>query len=121
MDPDKIQDDSPASDLACMTPKSFESLYTPISIDISDGLAPIKTNGSDCSTSTTIDSDKNGSTPNSKDSANSPKKEDKIMACVVCQKKFKSKSCMNKHLRSVHAGMRTNSMKMSILPNYWKY
>lgn len=26
-------------------------------------------------------------------------------SCVVCDKKFKSKSCMNKHLRSVHAGL----------------
>lgn len=32
-------------------------------------------------------------------------KEAEISACVVCYKKFKSKSCMNKHLRSVHAGL----------------
>lgn len=32
-------------------------------------------------------------------------KETEISACVVCDKKFKSKSCMNKHLRSVHAGL----------------
>lgn len=31
-------------------------------------------------------------------------KEAEISSCVVCDKKFKSKSCMNKHLRSVHAG-----------------
>lgn len=31
-------------------------------------------------------------------------KELEISSCVVCDKKFKSKSCMNKHLRSVHAG-----------------
>lgn len=27
-----------------------------------------------------------------------------ISTCVVCDKRFKSKSCMNKHLRSVHTG-----------------
>lgn len=32
-------------------------------------------------------------------------KEVEISSCVVCDKKFKSKSCMNKHLRSVHAGL----------------
>lgn len=31
-------------------------------------------------------------------------KDNEISSCVVCDKKFKSKSCMNKHLRSVHAG-----------------
>lgn len=31
-------------------------------------------------------------------------KEVEISSCVVCDKKFKSKSCMNKHLRSVHSG-----------------
>lgn len=31
-------------------------------------------------------------------------KEIEISSCIVCDKKFKSKSCMNKHLRSVHAG-----------------
>lgn len=31
-------------------------------------------------------------------------KDIEISSCVVCDKKFKSKSCMNKHLRSVHAG-----------------
>lgn len=31
-------------------------------------------------------------------------KDGEICACVVCEKKFKSKSCMNKHLRNVHAG-----------------
>lgn len=25
-------------------------------------------------------------------------------ACIVCDKRFKSKACMNKHLRSVHTG-----------------
>lgn len=32
-------------------------------------------------------------------------KEVEISSCQVCDKKFKSKSCMNKHLRSVHAGL----------------
>lgn len=32
-------------------------------------------------------------------------KDNEISPCVVCHKKFKSKSCMNKHLRSVHAGL----------------
>lgn len=32
-------------------------------------------------------------------------KEVEISSCIVCDKKFKSKSCMNKHLRSVHAGL----------------
>lgn len=31
-------------------------------------------------------------------------KDIEISSCIVCDKKFKSKSCMNKHLRSVHAG-----------------
>lgn len=31
-------------------------------------------------------------------------KDNEASSCVVCDKKFKSKSCMNKHLRSVHAG-----------------
>lgn len=31
-------------------------------------------------------------------------KDNETSPCVVCDKKFKSKSCMNKHLRSVHAG-----------------
>lgn len=31
-------------------------------------------------------------------------KDIEISSCVVCDKKFKSKSCMNKHLRSVHSG-----------------
>lgn len=31
-------------------------------------------------------------------------KDNEISSCVVCFKKFKSKSQMNKHLRSVHAG-----------------
>ena len=35
-------------------------------------------------------------------------KEIEISSCVVCDKKFKSKSCMNKHLRSVHAGLYIN-------------
>lgn len=39
----------------------------------------------------------NGPTPNENDA--------EISACVVCDKKFKSKSCMNKHLRSVHTGL----------------
>lgn len=32
-------------------------------------------------------------------------KQVEISACLVCDKKFKSKSCMNKHLRSVHVGL----------------
>lgn len=32
------------------------------------------------------------------------KPETEISACIVCDKKFKTKSCMNKHLRSVHTG-----------------
>lgn len=32
-------------------------------------------------------------------------KQMEISSCLVCDKKFKSKSCMNKHLRSVHTGM----------------
>lgn len=32
-------------------------------------------------------------------------KDNETSSCVVCDKKFKSKSCMNKHLRSVHAGL----------------
>lgn len=31
-------------------------------------------------------------------------KDTESSSCVVCDKKFKTKSCMNKHLRSVHAG-----------------
>lgn len=31
-------------------------------------------------------------------------KDTEAASCIVCDKKFKSKSCMNKHLRSVHAG-----------------
>lgn len=30
--------------------------------------------------------------------------DNEISACIVCEKRFKSKSCMNKHLRSVHTG-----------------
>lgn len=37
-------------------------------------------------------------------------KDVEISSCVVCDKKFKSKSCMNKHLRSVHAGLSTLSV-----------
>lgn len=39
-------------------------------------------------------------------------KDSEISSCVVCEKKFKSKSCMNKHLRSVHAGL-------YFLPFFW--
>lgn len=31
--------------------------------------------------------------------------DNEISACIVCEKRFKSKSYMNKHLRSVHTGM----------------
>lgn len=41
----------------------------------------------------------------SSDGALTVEKDNEISSCVVCDKKFKSKSCMNKHLRSVHAGM----------------
>lgn len=37
-------------------------------------------------------------------------KDNEVSSCVVCDKKFKSKSCMNKHLRSVHAGGYSYSM-----------
>lgn len=30
--------------------------------------------------------------------------ENEISTCIVCDKRFKSKPCMNKHLRSVHTG-----------------
>lgn len=30
--------------------------------------------------------------------------DNEISSCVVCDKRFKSKACMNKHLRSVHTG-----------------
>lgn len=40
---------------------------------------------------------------NSSDSA-VIEKDNEASSCIVCDKKFKSKSCMNKHLRSVHAG-----------------
>lgn len=39
-------------------------------------------------------------------------KEVEISPCVVCHKKFKSKSCMNKHLRSVHAGLYAISLSI---------
>lgn len=39
------------------------------------------------------------------DGATTVEKDNEISSCVVCEKKFKSKSCMNKHLRSVHAGL----------------
>lgn len=39
------------------------------------------------------------------DTVRAAEKEVEISSCVVCDKKFKSKSCMNKHLRSVHAGL----------------
>lgn len=35
-------------------------------------------------------------------------KDNETSSCIVCDKKFKSKSCMNKHLRSVHAGLYHN-------------
>lgn len=40
----------------------------------------------------------------SPDGASIVEKDNEISSCIVCDKKFKSKSCMNKHLRSVHAG-----------------
>lgn len=46
----------------------------------------------------------NGTTNNEKDA--------EISTCIVCNKNFKSKSCMNKHLRSVHTGnIQLNSFK----------
>lgn len=42
---------------------------------------------------------------NSPDATTPTENNNEISTCVVCAKKFKSKSCMNKHLRSVHAGM----------------
>lgn len=37
--------------------------------------------------------------------ANPTENNNESSSCIVCYKKFKSKSCMNKHLRSVHTGM----------------
>ncbi|XP_031635665.1 uncharacterized protein LOC116348727 [Contarinia nasturtii] len=39
----------------------------------------------------------------SPDGASAGEKDNEVSSCIVCEKKFKSKSCMNKHLRSVHA------------------
>lgn len=36
--------------------------------------------------------------------ASNSDKDIEISTCIVCNKNFKSKSCMNKHLRSVHTG-----------------
>lgn len=44
-------------------------------------------------------------------------KDNEISSCVVCDKKFKSKSCMNKHLRSVHAGLLINSIEFVLIEN----
>lgn len=41
---------------------------------------------------------------NSPDSATT-ENNNQTSACIVCNKTFKSKSCMNKHLRSVHTGL----------------
>lgn len=41
---------------------------------------------------------------NSPDAA-STENSNELSSCIVCHKNFKSKSCMNKHLRSVHSGM----------------
>lgn len=41
----------------------------------------------------------------SPDGTTTAEKDNEISTCIVCEKKFKSKSCMNKHLRSVHSGL----------------
>lgn len=109
-DVEKLQDNV-ISDLTCLTSNPIDSVYTSINTDISESLAPIKAGDSDCSTqSVYLEIEKspiavksNDPNNNNHNTSNSIK-EERIMACIVCQKKFKSKSCMNKHLRSVHTG-----------------
>lgn len=49
------------------------------------------------------------------DATKSVEKDNEISPCVVCHKKFKSRSCMNKHLRSVHAGLLIYFFKLFLL------
>lgn len=45
---------------------------------------------------------------------------DEVSTCIVCEKKFKSKTYMNKHLRSVHTGERRVPFSTYLLFNKMK-
>lgn len=105
-DIDKSSQDSPIADSSHLTSNSLESIFTtshPCSNDATEFVLPVAKLDSELSSTVAIvDAEAKGIVDLQNESNDG--KNDRLSACIVCQKKFKSKSCMNKHLRSVHTG-----------------
>lgn len=105
-DIDKSSLDSPIADSSHLLSNSLESIFTtshPCSNDATEFVLPVAKHDSESnSTIAFVDGENKGVVDIQNESNDG--KDDRLSACIVCQKKFKSKSCMNKHLRSVHTG-----------------
>lgn len=100
-DPPSDIETSSVADSPSLLVNSFDSADVYVG-DVSDMISPVELSDTNGSTANGAEADadctfvRNGAADSAKSDGPSP--------CIVCKKIFKSKSCLNKHLRNVHTG-----------------